>query len=172
MMKIGIVTATDPATAKCRVQFTDHDAMQTYWLPVLHHKTGNDKSYWLPDTGEHVCCLMDDNAEFGVIVGAIYSDEDQPPVNSPDKFHIRFHDGTSIEYDRATHCLVADVKGTATISTTGSATVTAGENITGRAGGNADIRCARNGYFVGQGPVLVESYTTLILRGPRGVIVL
>lgn len=111
MMKIGIVTSIDPATAKCRVQFPDQDGVQSYWLPVLHHKTGKDKSYWMPDTGEHVCCLMDDNAEFGVVVGAIYSDADQPPVTSQDKYHVKFEDGTWIEYDRASHTLSAHVVG-------------------------------------------------------------
>lgn len=111
MMKIGIVTAVDVATAKCRVQFTDQDAVQSYWLPVLHHKTGKDKSYWMPDANEHVCCLMDDNAEFGCILGAIYSDADQPPVTSQDKCHIRFEDGTWLEYDRKSHAMTAHVVG-------------------------------------------------------------
>ena len=110
-MKIGIVTAIDPVTAKCRVQFPDQDGVQSYWLPVLHHKTGRDKSYWMPDTGEHVCCLMDDNAEFGVVIGAIYSDADAPPVSSGDKYHVKFDDGTFIEYDRAAHKLTAHVVG-------------------------------------------------------------
>lgn len=124
MMKIGIVTATDPATVKCRVQFPDQDAVETFWLPVLHHKTGKDKSYWMPDVNEHVCCLMDDNAEFGVIAGAIYSDADQPPVTSQDKHHVRFEDGTWIEYDRATHLLKADVQGDIEVLATGKADVT------------------------------------------------
>lgn len=110
-MKIGVVTATDPAAVKCRVQFDDHDGMESYWLPVLHHKTHQDKSYWLPDVGEHVCVLMDDNAEFGVIIGAIYSEADAPPVISLDKHHTRYQDGTWIEYDRATHQLTVHCTG-------------------------------------------------------------
>lgn len=125
MMKIGIVTAVDVATAKCRVQFADQDNMQTYWLPVLHHKTGKDKSYWMPDLAEHVCCLMDDNAEFGCILGAIYSDADTPPVTSQDKYHVRFKDGTWIEYDRANHKLAASVQGTVDLVATGDVTSTA-----------------------------------------------
>ena len=124
-MKIGVVTAIDTATVKCRVQFADQDNVESYWLPVLHHKSGQDKSYWMPDLAEHVCCLMDENAEFGCILGAIYSDADQPPVNSPDKFHVRFKDGTWLEYDRQEHKLAASVQGTVDLVATGNITSTA-----------------------------------------------
>jgi phage baseplate assembly protein V len=128
-MKIGVVTSTDPSAGKCRVQFADQDAVISYWLPVLHHKTGQDKSYWMPDTGEHVCCLMDANNEFGCIAGAIYSDADQPPVTSQDKYHVRFNDGTTLEYDRASHSLTANVKGSITLNADTDISITSGTHI-------------------------------------------
>lgn len=121
-MKIGVVTAVDSATARCRVRFADQDNVESFWLPVLHHKTGQDKGYWLPDPGEHVCCLMDDNAEFGCILGAIYSDADQPPVNSQDKYHVRFKDGTWIEYDRASHLMKVEAVGDIEVHAAGKTT--------------------------------------------------
>lgn len=128
-MKIGIVTAIDTATCKCRVQFADQDNVQSYWLPVLHHKTGQDKSYWMPDLAEHVCCLMDAHAEFGCILGALYSDVDQPPVDSPDKYHVTFKDGTWIEYDRSNHSLSANVKGSITLLADADITIMSGTHI-------------------------------------------
>jgi len=122
-MKIGIVKAIDPATCRCRVEFPDQDAMVSYWLPVLQKKTGQDKSYWLPDPGEQVCCLMDEHAEFGVIAGAMFNDADTPPVSSTDKFHVAFADGSSIEYDRASHTLTANIQGTVIVTATGGVTV-------------------------------------------------
>lgn len=110
-MKIGIVTAVGPADCKVRVQFQDQDAVVSDWLPVMQKKTLKDKVYWLPDLGEHVVCMMDENQEFGVVLGAIYSDADTPPVSSQNKFHIKFEDGTFIEYDRAAHKLTAHVVG-------------------------------------------------------------
>jgi phage baseplate assembly protein V len=106
------------------VLFEDQDGMTSDWLPVMQKKTLQDKAYWMPDTGEHVVCLMDDNAEFGVIIGAIYSDADTPPVSSKDKYHVRFNDGTTLEYDRAAHLLKADVKGDINVLATGKADVT------------------------------------------------
>lgn len=131
-MKIGIVTAADPVTCKVRVQFQDQDGMVTDWLPVMQKKTLKDKGYWMPDLNEHVVCLMDENEEFGVVIGAIYSDADAPPVGSQDKYHVKFQDGTTVEYDRASHKLKADVKGdvellasgTLTASITGNTIVT------------------------------------------------
>lgn len=147
-MKIGIVTAIDQATCKCRVKFADQDGMESFWLPVLHHKTGQDKSYWMPDLNEHVCCLLDDNAEFGCILGAIYSDADQPPVASQDKCHVKFKDGTTIEYDRAAHLLKADVKGDVELVTTGKVTATIGGTLTADVSGNTTLTtplCTING---------------------------
>ncbi|HXN85804.1 MAG TPA: phage baseplate assembly protein V, partial [Candidatus Binataceae bacterium] len=85
--------------------FAEFDQMLSYWLPVVVPKTQNDKAYWLPDVGEQVVCLMDDRDEAGVVLGAIYSKVDSTPVQSADKYHLGFKDGTSMEYDRAAHVL-------------------------------------------------------------------
>lgn len=153
-MKIGIVIETDPAACKCRVCFPAFDALVSWWLPVLHHKTGKDKSYWMPDADEHVCCLMDDNAEFGVILGAIYSDADQPPVASQDKYHVRFEDGTWIEYDRATHLLKADVQGDVVVNAAGS--------ITGIAKGPVTVQSAAQ--VLVQAPIIVLAGDVMITK--------
>lgn len=123
-MKVGIVTAAAPATCKVRVQFSDNDGMVSDWLPVMQKKSLRDKAYWMPDLGEHVVCLMDENEEFGVVLGAIYSDADATPVSSQDKYHVAFDDGTTIEYDRAAHKLKADVKGNVELIASGTLTGT------------------------------------------------
>lgn len=99
MLKFGVVSNIDEQTAKVRVQFAQ-DELLSYWLPVLQAKTLNDKFYCLPDIGEQVACLMDEKAEFGVILGAIYSNLDTVPVVSKDKFKIKFKDDSEFEYDR------------------------------------------------------------------------
>ncbi len=90
---------------RLRVVFTEFDQMLSYWLPVVVPKTQNDKAYWIPDVGEQVVCLMDARDEDGVVLGAIYSQPDSTPVQSADKFHLGFKDGTTLEYDRAAHVL-------------------------------------------------------------------
>jgi phage baseplate assembly protein gpV len=104
-LRLGIVQKQDPSMGRVRVTFSEFDQMLSYWLPVVVPKTQNDKAYWLPDIGEQVVCLMDEHDEAGVVLGAIYSQVDTTPVQSADKFHLGFKDGTSIEYDRAAHVL-------------------------------------------------------------------
>ncbi|WP_320055625.1 phage baseplate assembly protein V [Desulfuromonas thiophila] len=109
MMKIGVVTQTDPASCRVRVRLDAQEDVVSYWLPVLQKKTLRDKQYWLPDLTEHVVCLMDEHNEFGVVLGAIYSQPDPVPVASQDKHHVRFDDGTTLEYDRQAHVLSIDL---------------------------------------------------------------
>lgn len=104
-LKFGIVTEIDEKKAAAVVKFEDADGIPSFWLPVLQAKTYKDKFYFLPDIGEHVACIMDENLEDGVIIGAIYSEQDTCPVISKDKFKIKFNDDTEVEYDRVEHVL-------------------------------------------------------------------
>lgn len=129
-LRIGIVRALDAAAARVRVVFADHDQMQSWWLPVVVPKAQSDKVYWMPDIGEQVVCLMDEHDEAGAVLGAIYSSADPAPVSSPDKFHLGFHDGTVIEYDRVAHSL------NITLCAEAIATVGAPGGITLKSGGS------------------------------------
>lgn len=120
----GTVVARDPGTHRVRVQFPDHDNVVSYWLPVGVQKSLGDFDYWLPDLNTHVACLMDENYEFGVVLCAIYSDTDLPPISNPDLFYKQFADGTIIQYDRAGHKLTANVQGTVDLVATGTITST------------------------------------------------
>lgn len=125
VFKIGVVSAIDPASCSARVRFDDLDGLETMFLPVGQKKTLKDKSYWMPDVGEHVACMLDGNAETGVILCAIYSDADAPPVVSPDKMHIRFVDGGMFEYDRASGAMTIITKGVVDVTAEGPVTVRA-----------------------------------------------
>lgn len=78
MLHFGIVSASDPDTCRVRVTFEDLDALVSDFLPVMQKGTRIDKAYWLPDIGEHVACLMDQNAEAGIVLGCLYNSEDKP----------------------------------------------------------------------------------------------
>lgn len=105
--RLGIVKEQDGTNCRVRVTFREFDQMLSYWLPVVVPKTQDDKVFWLPDPGEQVVCLMDEHDEAGVVLGAIYSQPDRPPVADANKYHIGFKDGTSFEYDRGLHVLRA-----------------------------------------------------------------
>jgi phage baseplate assembly protein V len=139
MYRIGIVTDQDLELGRVRVQFPDRDKIRSYWLQVVVSKTLADKAFWMPDAGEQVVCLMDEFDEAGAVLGAVYSTVDTPPVQSPDKFHLTFRDGTIIEYDRAAHAL----------------------NIVLCAGANATLNAP--------GGILLESGALQVSIGPGGV---
>ncbi|ALS60662.1 phage baseplate assembly protein V [Pandoraea norimbergensis] len=102
-LKFGTVSASRPGFA--RVRLPDLDNMRTMWLPIAYPKTQDDQACWTYDIGEQVAVLLDARGEDGVILGAIYSSADTPPVTDPNKFAIRFKDGALLEYDRATGIL-------------------------------------------------------------------
>lgn len=121
--KVGVIHAARPGFAQ--VVFPDLDGLVSAWLPVVVRKSLKDKECFTPDPGEHVACVLDENFENGVVLGAVYSDADAPPVSSRDKLHFRFFDGGSFEYDRSS--------GTLTIVTTGPVNVTAAGPVTVKA---------------------------------------
>ena len=131
MLRFGVVVGVDEARGMVRVQYTDMDGEVSYWLAVLKPKTLKDKAYWMPDIGEHVAVLIDENAEEGVVLGAIYSSADSVPVANRDKCHIKFEDGTWIEYDRAQHKLKAFVNGNVEITATGGCIIEGPVHIIG-----------------------------------------
>lgn len=118
--KEGIVHAAKPGFAQ--VQFPDLDGLVSAWLPMVVKKTLKDKECFTLDVGEQVACVLDENFENGVVLGAVYSDADAPPVESPDKLRFQFFDGGSFEYDRSS--------GTLAIVTTGPVDVTAAGHVT------------------------------------------
>jgi phage baseplate assembly protein gpV len=105
--ELGIVSALQLVPRpRARVTFPDRQNLQSWWLRVLQHNTKETKDFWMPDLGEQVECLMDENFRNGLILGASYSDVDQPPPGMTlDKRHTTFKDGATLEYDRALHVL-------------------------------------------------------------------
>ncbi|WP_275760916.1 phage baseplate assembly protein V [Ralstonia pseudosolanacearum] len=102
-LKFGTVSASRPGFA--RVRLPDFDNMRTMWLPILYPKTQDDQACWTYDAGEQVAVLLDARGEDGVVLGAVYSSADKPPVSGANKFVIRFKGGALLEYDRGTGVL-------------------------------------------------------------------
>lgn len=104
MLRFGIVTQINPLLCQARVNFGDDDSV-SYWLPVLQTKTLKDKFYSMPDINEQVACLMDENSEDGVILGAIYSNEDKPITTNESELSVSFENGSQINANKETETL-------------------------------------------------------------------
>lgn len=124
LIRVGRVSSVNPETATVRVVFEAQGVVSND-LPVIQYQTLKNKDYCLPDVGEHVVCIFlpTGNAD-GFVLGAIYSDEDEPPTASADKRMVSFDDGTVIEYDRASHTLTIDAAGPVNIVAAGNVNVT------------------------------------------------
>jgi len=108
MIRFGIVTERDATTAKLRVSLLGDD-MATQLLPFVVSGAGSDKFFSLPNVGDQVACLMDENCEDGVVLGAIYSKADATPDGVSDNVTmVRFSDGTVVKYDKASSTVTVD----------------------------------------------------------------
>lgn len=126
--KEGIVYAARPGFAQ--VRFPDLDDMVSAWLPLVVKKTLKDKECYSLDIGEQVACVLDENFESGVVLGAVYSDADAPPVESTDKLRFQFFDGGSFEYDRSSGTLSIVTMGPVNVTSAGNVTVSSPIGIT------------------------------------------
>ena len=104
VLRFGIVSQIDPIKVQARVSFED-DESTSFWLPIIQTKTLKDKFYAMPDIGEQVACLMDENSEDGVILGAIYSTEDVSTTQSEKQLSVNLEDGSYINADKENQTL-------------------------------------------------------------------
>lgn len=104
MLRFGIISQINPQTVQARVIFGD-DESTSFWLPILQTKTMKDKFYAMPDIGEQVVCLMDENSEDGVVLGSIYSTEDTPVVSTEKQISLNLENNSLINIDKETNTL-------------------------------------------------------------------
>lgn len=140
----GTVTARDAAKLRVQVRCADTVTapLVTDWLPVLVSRACGDGQYDLPDVGDAVLCLfLPHGREAGFVLGSFYSGG-VPPVADGDKWHRKFKDGTTLEYDRKAHKLSANVKGDVDVTATGSVTGRISGSLTAEAEGAVSISSA------------------------------
>lgn len=99
-LRFGIVSEMNFETGLARVEFKE-DGIVSQFLPVLVPNT-KDVKFKLPvSIGEQVACLMDEHAERGVILGAVYSKADTPNSDfssmDPQSYGVTFPNGVYIE---------------------------------------------------------------------------
>ena len=98
MLRFGTISEVKPEKGLAKVNFAE-DGIVSAWLPLVYNNTLGDKNYRSMKVNEHVACIMDENCENGVIMGAIYNSQDSPPY-SGEKVGVKFEDGTEIVYDK------------------------------------------------------------------------
>jgi phage baseplate assembly protein V len=113
IVKVGIVRRYNSENHTAVVEFKDFDSVISRELQIAETFTYQNKTYFPLREGQKVICLLlpQSGTTDGFIIGTVYDQDNQPPVKDKNKFHVRFEDGTVLEYDTARHKLYADVKG-------------------------------------------------------------
>lgn len=144
-LRFGIVSRIDAATGEAFVKFEDLDGLETAEIPLLYPKTLKDHFYRMLDAGEHVACLMDEHLENGVILGAVYDDENLPPEGDANKCYIQFENGTTIVHDKTSGNINIKTSGTVTIDSP-NVTMTGDLHVNGDVtAGNISLRHHKHG---------------------------
>lgn len=115
------------------------DGIVSGWLPLIVSKALKDKHYYMPDINEPVACLMDENLEDGVILGATYNGNAVPgTAQGKDVTSIEFEDGTLISYDRSASKLSIKCVGKVEIETP-DAEIKGPLKVTGNISANGEV---------------------------------
>lgn len=159
-IRIGTVSSINPKDHTARIVFEDEGHNVSYDLPIIVPNSYDNSDYRMPDINEDVLCLfLPDGIEDGFILGSWYAGEIKPPCDNPEIRRVKFKDGTTISYNRATHELDVVIEGThihadrqkvnvttpqeVNINTT-NANITASGNITMQSVGDTAITAGGN----------------------------
>ena len=114
LVRVGVVTSTDPVNATCRVTFEDKNNLVSGDLRILHRGSVSTKDYWMPAINDEVVCIFptnDENYCDGFIVGTLFNDKDKPNANKQEITRIDFSDGTFIEHNAKSRTLKIECAG-------------------------------------------------------------
>jgi len=132
MIRLGLLSelGTGEYLGYCRVSL-DEVEMVSGWLPMLSLGTKTVKHWNTIEVGSQVACLMDAYCEQGVVVAALWSDEDTPPDWATDKtLGIQFADGAKLYYDSDSHEATFDAPDTSLTAKIKEAEIEATNKVT------------------------------------------
>ena len=114
-LQFGTVSDIDDKKHAVRVVLPALENLQTDWLPVITLGAGGNQFYCLPDIGALVVCILDKKGESGVVLGAIFNEDDPVPATSRDLHVLQYSNGTRIQHNRKTGDILIKTSGTVTI---------------------------------------------------------
>ncbi len=119
MIRKGTVCDINPTAMAVRVEFNDKDSLPSAELPILCRGAGGNKDYWLPDVGDQVVCIFENNdinTSSGWVLGTYFTEKHPPQVANAEIRRIDFGDGSYMEFDRAKGSLKIQCTGPITIN--------------------------------------------------------
>lgn len=98
MIKIGKISSIDEKKCTAKVVFPDMQNYVSGDMNIIVPFTLKAKAYYMPEIGERVLCITNDNE--GFILGSFFAENRLPPDGDKDKAYIDFGDGTVVRYDK------------------------------------------------------------------------
>ncbi|MCL2201269.1 MAG: phage baseplate assembly protein V [Oscillospiraceae bacterium] len=129
-IRVGIISSIDPTKGTAQVTFEDREDMVSGELSVIMPVTGSNQIYMMPAVNERVLCVfIPDSPSDGFILGSYYSEGRLPPVSSAEKVHMRFKDGSYVEYDNSSSTLTVKASGNVIINAAQGVSVISEGNV-------------------------------------------
>jgi phage baseplate assembly protein V len=128
MLRFGNISSINAADGLYKVTF-DEDKLVSAWLPYLVKNTKSNKDENPFDINEHVACLMDENIENGVILGATNTNSDKPVAGNADIRRTTYKDGSYVEFNRSISKLTISCEGDVQIIKSANVNVKASTKI-------------------------------------------
>lgn len=107
MLVFGEVSYINPKNYTVKLKLKEYDNFETPWLFVPQMWVKKNKSGYLPELNSIVPAILNDDMTEGIIIGALYNDEDVVLTEFENKNFIRFSDGTTIVHSENSLELIA-----------------------------------------------------------------
>lgn len=106
LLRPGTIVSIDHAACRVRVQ---SGGLCTGWLPWFERRAGNVRSWCPPSAGEQ-CLVLSPGGDLasGMVLVGLDSESNPAPTDSSSLDRTLYPDGTSVDYDHATHALNVD----------------------------------------------------------------
>lgn len=150
--RIGIVQSIDPLKANVRV-LMQPEGVLSGWLPVMSMMIGTGWGVLsLPLPGDQVVIIADNGyGDHGIVIGALYSDQQTPPTALPGEVLIKHQTGANIHITAAGQISLTDASGTSvTLNDTGNVMISGNlivsGNISDAAGAHGTLAAFRTAY--------------------------
>lgn len=182
MIKFGTISKLGTGAQKgmARVLFAEQDVntdepsqgTESCWLAVMQGFTMGAKAFRMPRMGTLVGCMMDQDEETGMILGARYNTQDTAPAVPDQTDYLEFEDGTTISYDPEAHQLTAQVMGAVDLRAIGKIRAQSMEGLEFSGAGPVTIDAADDMQLSASGKVTLSAYAGVVINAYGGATVL
>lgn len=96
-LRYGVIIQVNRKPLRYKCTIDDADGLETPWLTSLAMQSSGKSAGWAMPVGTQVALLLADDAETGVVLGAVHSEPDSEPEGDGLKFD--YNDGSHWQYD-------------------------------------------------------------------------